>query len=158
MNATMPELKRCFESADFTNVKTVLASGNLVFDARSATENSLEKKAEAAMTKQLGHCFSTNVRSVDFLRELLLSDPFAAYPLPANGKRVVTFLRDAHKVKHALPIELEGARILAIKDRAVFTDYVPNPRGPVFMSLIEKTFGKNQTTRTWGTVQKCSSR
>ena len=49
MNAKMPELKRAFEAADFTNVKTVLSSGNVVFDARKATEAALERKAEAAM-------------------------------------------------------------------------------------------------------------
>ena len=36
----------------------------------------------------------------------------------------------------------------------IFSAYVPSPRGPVFMTLIEKTFGKDVTTRTWDTVQK----
>jgi hypothetical protein len=36
----------------------------------------------------------------------------------------------------------------------VFSAYVPSPRGPVFMTLIEKTFGKEVTTRTWDTVRK----
>jgi hypothetical protein len=33
---------------------------------------------------------------------------------------------------------------------------VPGPRGPVFMTLIEKTFGKDVTTRTWDTVAKAA--
>ena len=41
MNAKMPELKRAFENAGFTNVKTVLASGNVVFDARAASDLAL---------------------------------------------------------------------------------------------------------------------
>jgi hypothetical protein len=36
----------------------------------------------------------------------------------------------------------------------VFTDYVRSPKGPVFMTLIEKTFGKEATTRTWDTISK----
>jgi len=47
MNAKMPQLKRCFEGAGFTNVKTVLASGNVVFDARTATDAALQRRAEA---------------------------------------------------------------------------------------------------------------
>ena len=39
-------------------------------------------------------------------------------------------------------------------DREVLTSYVPSPKGPVFMTLIEKTFGKDVTTRTWDTLQK----
>src|SRR5258707_3906639 len=34
-NAKMPDLKRAFEAAGFTDVRTVLASGNVVFSARS---------------------------------------------------------------------------------------------------------------------------
>lgn len=64
LNARMPELKRCFEAAGFTQVKTVLSSGNLVFDSRSAPEAALERRAEAAMQAGLGRCFFTIVRSL----------------------------------------------------------------------------------------------
>ena len=49
MNARMPELKRCFEGAGLGNVKTLLSSGNVVFDARSTTEKALERKLESAL-------------------------------------------------------------------------------------------------------------
>ena len=35
MNAKMPEVKRCFEAAGFTDVKTLLSSGNVVFGAKA---------------------------------------------------------------------------------------------------------------------------
>ena len=38
MNCKMPELKAAFENAGFSNVKTLLSSGNVAFDARSASE------------------------------------------------------------------------------------------------------------------------
>lgn len=156
MNLKMPELKLCFEAAGFTDVKTVLSSGNVVFTARAASEAALERKAEKAMAKQLGRTFHTIVRPVDVLRELLDANPFSSFRLPTNAKRVITFLREPHKTKLALPQEVDGARILAIDGREIFTAYVPSPRGPVFMTLIEKTFGKNVTTRTWDTVAKCA--
>ncbi|HJZ93457.1 MAG TPA: DUF1697 domain-containing protein [Gemmataceae bacterium] len=157
MNAKMSELKRCFEGAGFTDVKTVLSSGNVVFTARAASEAALERKAEAAMAKRLGHAFYTIVRPTDSLRKILEADPYATFRLPANAKRVVTFLREAHKSNLSLPLEVDGARILAMNGREVFTAYVPSPRGPVFMALIEKTFGRNVTTRTWDTVKKCAA-
>lgn len=156
MNAKMAELKRCFEGAGFADIKTVLSSGNVVFNARAMSEAVLERKAEATMTKQLGRTFYTIVRPANALRELIEVDPYAAFHLPANAKRVVTFLREPHAVKLSLPIEVDGARILTINGREIFTAYVPNPRGPVFMTLIEKTFGINVTTRTWDTVKKCA--
>lgn len=156
MNAKMPELKACFESAGFTEVKTVLSSGNVIFNARATSESSLEKKAEAAMAENLERSFYTIVRATATLDAMLKADPFDNFRLPKDSKRVVTFLRQAHKEKLTLPIEFDGARILHADDRHIFSAYVPSPRGPAFMALIEKTFGKNVTTRTWDTVRKCA--
>jgi uncharacterized protein (DUF1697 family) len=154
MNAKMPELKACFEAAGFADVKTVIASGNVVFSARRAPEHVLERKAESAMKKRLGRSFLTIVRPIDALREILKSDPYRAFRLSAGSKRIVTFVRGNPRTKLSLPIELDGARILSMEDGEVFSAYVPSPRGPVFMSLIEKTFGQAVTTRTWDTVAR----
>jgi uncharacterized protein (DUF1697 family) len=152
MNAKMPELKRAFEAAGFTSVKTLLSSGNVVFDARPAT--SLERKAEAAMQKVLGRTFLAIVRPLDTLAALVATDPYTRFRLPRNAKRVVTFLREQPGWSPKLPVERDGATILRVDGLEVFSAYVPGPRGPVFMELIEKTFGTELTTRTWDTVVK----
>jgi uncharacterized protein (DUF1697 family) len=154
MNAKMPALKACFEEAGFTDVRTVLASGNVVFSARAASETALERKAEAAMAASLGRTFMTIVRPVEALQALVARDPYAGFRLPAQAKRVVTFIRKPPRAKLALPLEVDGARILRIDGREIFTAYVPSPRGAVFMQLIEKTFGTEVTTRTLDTVKK----
>ena len=153
-NCKMPELKRALEKAGFEDVKTLLSSGNAVFSAKAAPADKLERACEAAMEKHLGRSFDTIVRSVDDLHALLESDPYKAFRLKPGSKRVVTFLKKKPKVKLDLPIELHDARILAVRDREVLSAYVPSPKGPVFMTLIEKTFGKEVTTRTWETVSK----
>lgn len=152
----MLDLKHCFEEAGFTNVKTVLSSGNLVFDARMSKEAALERRAEAAMDAALGRTFYTIVRPIERLQRILKADPYAAFELPQGAKRVVTFLRESRSLGIKMPIENRGARILCVDDREVFTAYVPDARGPAFMVLIEKTFGTNVTTRTWETVKKCA--
>jgi len=154
MNAKMPELKKAFEAAGFEEVKTILSSGNVVFSARPASEDALQRKAETAMKKRLGNPFFTIVRSVEALREILAADPYRSFRLPPAAKRVVTFLREKAAKKLDLPIELHEARILAVRGREIYSAYLPTPKGPVFMSLIEKTFGKEVTTRTWDTVKK----
>ena len=154
MNCKMPALRAAFEAAGFTDVKTVLGSGNVVFDARSSSEQALEQRAEAAMHEHLGQAFFTIVRPIEHLRQLLATDPYKRFKVGPKAKRIVTFLRGRPQAKVALPAELDGARILAMKDREIFSAYLPNPKGPVFMGLIQKTFGKDQTTRTWDTVAK----
>lgn len=155
LNAKMPELKRSFEGAGFTNVRTVLSSGNVVFDASSASEASLERRSESSIQDLLGRTFYTIVRPADSLRSLLATDPYAAFSVPPNAKRVVSFLREPNTTTLVLPIESDGARILSVVGREVFTAYVPSDKGPVFMKLIEKAFGSDVTTRTWETVKKC---
>ena len=156
LNAKMPQLKLCFEGAGFTNVRTVLSSGNVVFDARSAPEATLERKVESSMHDSLGRTFYTIVRSSEFLRGLQKTDPYAEFAVSQDAKRLVTFMRQPPKTRVALPIESDGARILRLADREVFTVYVRSEKGPVFMTLIEKAFGADVTTRTWETLRKCA--
>jgi uncharacterized protein (DUF1697 family) len=157
VNASMPALKACFETAGFSGVRTVLSSGNVLFDARAAKDAALEARIEAAMQRSLGRAFYTIVRPVAALQLLVKQDPFAAYALPGDAKRVVSFLRAPCGKSLVLPPETDGARILAVAGREVFTAYVRSHKGPVFMKLIESTFGEVVTTRTWETVKKCAT-
>ena len=50
MNAKMPELKNCFEAEGFTDVRTLLSSGNVVFNARSSSVAALERRADTNIT------------------------------------------------------------------------------------------------------------
>jgi uncharacterized protein (DUF1697 family) len=156
MNCKMLDLKRCFEAAGFTDVKTVLSSGNVAFTAQAAVVPILESAAEAQMPEHLGRVFQTIVRPSVFLQSLVATDPFAEFALPANAKRIVTFLRRPCEKQVVLPIERGHARILKLQDTEVFSAYVPNETGPVFMALLERTFGAEVTTRTLETVRKCS--
>jgi uncharacterized protein (DUF1697 family) len=155
-NAKMPELKRCFEVAGFTDVRTLLSSGNVAFNARSSHQGSLEQRSEAAMASALGRSFNTIIRSAEYLQALIASEPFAEFQLAPASKQVITFLHQPAAISIQLPIEQDGACILKLADTEVFTSYVPQPKGPIFMSLLERHFGKNITTRTLDTVKKCA--
>lgn len=156
VNASMAELRRCFERIGFVDVKTVLSSGNVVFSDARRSEAAVVKAIEAGMAAHLPRSFPVIVRSTAQLRAIVSADPYAGHGVPAGAKRVVTFLSEPPREPLALPIEFEGARILAVSGREAFSVYLPHPRGPVFMTLIEKTFGKAVTTRTLETVVKCA--
>jgi uncharacterized protein (DUF1697 family) len=156
MNAKMPALRRAFEAAGFSNVVTVLSSGNVLFDAERASVRVLESRAEAGMQKHLGHSFVTIIRPVQGLRKLIRMNPFAQFTLPPNSRRVVTFLRDRPTKKLRLPIEKHGTQILTMRGGMIYSAYVPSPRGAAFMSVIENALGRDITTRTWDTVIKVS--
>jgi uncharacterized protein (DUF1697 family) len=152
-NAKMPDLQRALEAAGFEDVQTLLSSGNILFTAPNEPNALLEKKVETAIHKAVGKPFLAIVRSIDELSALVNSDPYKGVRMAPDAKRVVTFMRRAPSgIK--LPIEKDGARVLRLSGNTLFTVYVPTPKGPVFMTLIEKAAGKEQTTRTWQTVEK----
>jgi uncharacterized protein (DUF1697 family) len=150
-NANMAELRRAMQDAGFKDVKTLLGSGNIVFEGPKGSVESLERKVEAAIAKGVGKAFLAFVRPVDELRALLASDPFKGVRMKPDSKRIVTLLRKAPATLE-LPIEKDNARLLRLEGLHLFTVYGPTPKGPVFMTLIEKAVGKEQTTRTWQTL------
>lgn len=154
MNLKMAALKECLEREGFSDVKTLLSSGNVVFSTDPVPERTLEARIEAALRRDVGRDFPVLVRSKEYLCGVVDSKPYASSKLSSRHKRVITFLRVPPKGRVELPVELDGATILGVKQREVFSAYVPSPRGPVFMTLIERTFGKDVTTRTWDTLEK----
>jgi uncharacterized protein (DUF1697 family) len=157
VNAKMADLKRCFEAAGFSDVRTLLSSGNVAFTTRAASASALERRITEAMRRELDRVFETIVRPTANLQALVEADPFAAFDLPPAAKRVVTFLRQPPRAAVDLPPERDGVRILKVDGAEVFTAYVPSEKGPVFMVLLERTFGVDITTRTFDTVRKCAA-
>ena len=68
------ELKAAFEALGFENVKTLLASGNVLFDARPG--KNLKGKIEAGLKDAFGFEILVVLRSVDELKAMVASDPF----------------------------------------------------------------------------------
>ena len=153
-NCRMADLRAAFETAGFDDVRTILASGNVAFSTRKSPQATIERKVEAAIFAGLGRSFETYVRNADDLRALLDRDPFKPFRIPADARRVITFLRSAPRVPR-LPVVLHEARILAVEGCEAFTMYRRVAETPDFMKLIAQTFGKEQTTRTWETVTRC---
>ncbi|HSM50780.1 MAG TPA: DUF1697 domain-containing protein [Thermoanaerobaculia bacterium] len=155
-NLRMADLRLAAEESGFTGVRTLLSSGNVAFDASSRTEAAVSRALEAAIAARAGRPFRAFVRRQADLAALVAADPFAPFPLPEGAKRVVTFLPAPPDPPPALPLDQDGVRILALCGREVLTAYVPHPRGPVFMTLLERLVGTEATTRTWDTVRKCA--
>lgn len=155
MNASMPELVKAFEAGGFADVKTVLASGNVNFSSKPKALKTLQGLCERAMEQHARRSFLSIVREMNEIEALLASNPYAPFELAQGSKRVVTFLREPPTAAPKLPLGQGSARILLCRERAVFSAYVPNlDDASRFMRLIERTFGKDVSTRTWETLVK----
>ena len=72
----MENLRHLFESLDFSNVQTFIASGNVVFDAKEKSARSLEKKIEKRLREALGYDVATFIRTDAELAEIADYKPF----------------------------------------------------------------------------------
>ncbi len=155
VNAKGAQLIHAFEEASFTEVKTVLSSGNVVFTSSPQPEAKLAQQTEETLFAYLGRRFLTIVLPLSILGDLVEADPYTTFELPVNAKRIVTFLSEPQPAKLSLPIEVGDERMLTIYGNAVLSIYLPRPRNSMVMTRIEKIFGSKVTTRTWETVKKC---
>jgi uncharacterized protein (DUF1697 family) len=150
------ELKKVFESLGFENVRSVISSGNLVFESDDRSASRLEDRIEDALLGHLGAPCSTIVRSRRSIEKLIELDVFEGCDDGPDARCNVTFLKRKPKPS-AEPPTGKGTEVLTVIDQAVFS--VVDTTGATttnFMTLLEKAYGKEITTRTWKTVLRVS--
>lgn len=154
----MAKLKNMLEKIGCTNVKTILASGNVLLESPEASAT----KLAAAIAKKFEETFGFDshiiVRTAKQIETLVKSEPFKGIKVTPETRLYVTFLTE--KPKHTLKIPHTspdgGFKILAISDGEVCSVLtLTKSAGSVdAMKILEQTFGKNITTRNWNTVLK----
>jgi uncharacterized protein (DUF1697 family) len=156
------KLAEVFGEMGFENVKTLIASGNVVFDAKGDTkkqaDSTLTKTVQDGLQAALGFRVDTMIRSMAEVEALLDSEPFAGIEVTKQTRLYVTLLAAKTSSTLKLPhVEKDGAlRVLSRTDREVFSVVtISEGRGTIdAMELIEKEYGKAATTRNWNTIQK----
>ncbi len=157
-NMKNDRLRGVFEELGLEHVTSVLASGNILFRSEESDVPALESRIQKALTERLGIGGGTIIREHAELRDLLDRDPFDGLVHGRGSYLTVTFLKDGTP-EPDLP-ELDDPRMRIVgydRDaRAVLTVIDNSEPGstPDFMGWLERTHGKDITTRTWLTVQR----
>ncbi len=151
----MEQLKRAFESLQCANVQTVLASGNVTFQASTMATGALEKKIEKMLEARFGKKIGVRVRTLDSLRRMAASQPFKGINPTSQTRLYVTFLPE----KPASPPRPSsrfprGFRILRVTPGEVFSALTlsAEARTVDLMQLLESEFGHGITTRSYNTI------
>lgn len=153
---SMAELRKAFEELGFRDVKTVLASGNVLFETSASDPAELVRNIERGLAGVLGRDVPTIVRTLEDLRTLRESNPFAGIEASSGRRRFVTFLADTPARPPELATSREGFAILAYRDGMICSvlDEKPGVGAVKLMSGLEKEFGSRLTTRSWETIEK----
>lgn len=156
----MSELKEMFERMGFKNVRTLLASGNVLFDSPRKNAAALAGEMEGELKKTFGFEVGVIVRSMADIEEMIAADPFGKVKVTRDTRLYVTFYTEEPKAKVTVPYEStneEGGtfRILEISGKAVYSVVTLGESGTTeAMNVLKRLFGKKITTRNWNTIQK----
>lgn len=134
----MDALKRAFEKLGMKQVKTILASGNILFESKETDAGALCRKIEAGLERELGHPVGVILRTIAQIEKLEKADPFKTVKVTPATRLWVTMLKEKTKGQ-----------------TEVFTVFqvTTNLRaGMDAMDNLDKTYGKNITTRSWNTL------
>jgi uncharacterized protein (DUF1697 family) len=154
-------LRRVVEEIGFGNARSVISSGNLIFESDSPDTAAMEAQLEAAWPERLGFNSTTLVRSQLDLQGLVAGDPFGGMEHGPTSYLLVTFLKEPPPGSWSPPpVTADGpTRIVGQTGGAIFsvTDTTAT-KTPDFMTYLEKHLGKQISSRTWLTVKRVLAR
>ena len=149
----MADLRELLTTLGFQNVRSVLQSGNLVFDARGASKN-VEALLEKESAKRLGLETAFFVRTAAEWDAIIDANPFPREAKEDPGRLVVLFLKDDGDGT-ALQKAIKGREVARGKGKQLYVFYPDGQgRSKLTNALIEKTLGTRATARNWNTVLK----
>jgi uncharacterized protein (DUF1697 family) len=154
----MSELKTLFVELGYTDIRTVLASGNVVFDSEIQDEIEIRRLIENALLKHFTTPTSVMVRTLDSITALVESNPFGDVVVGVQARLYVSFvnheIEDQPQLSHDLNIS--SYSIICANNQTVcgVIQLTPDFGTLEYMAILENQFGNDITTRTWKTVLK----
>ena len=154
----MEDLKKLFESLGFKNVKTLLASGNVKFEAEKEKPSVLAGIIEEKLEKTYGGNISVTIRSIDDIKKIVDAEPFKKITVTPQTRLYVTFLPEKAKSSLKIPyssqdnnfniMQTTGNELFSVLTLSQDTNTIN------LMNILDKEFGKKVTTRNWNTIEK----
>ena len=154
---SMRDLASLLERIEFTEVRTLLQSGNAVFDAPAKKPKALEIQIENALTNRLGIQTDVVVRSVTDWRAVIAENPFVREAELDPGRLTAALVKEdvTQESWKSLIAAIRGREIIRGEARHGYI-YYPDGQGnsKLTTTLIERKLGTRATIRNWNTVLK----
>ncbi|TPK70354.1 DUF1697 domain-containing protein [Mesorhizobium sp. B2-4-15] len=152
----MSDLKAMAEGLGLKNVRTLAATGNLVFESERTSIPALEKRLEATFEKAFGRHVDIIVRGAGDWLKLAACNPFPTESVEAGDQVAVRVMRkpvaeDAISGLQAYAAEDEKVLLVSGDIWLVFSRERPSSR--LLAAANHKRMGIG-TSRNWNTVRK----
>jgi uncharacterized protein (DUF1697 family) len=153
----MADLRAMASEMGFDRPRTLLQSGNLVFEGRNVPAASLERRLQAGLRDAIGVESEIFVRTAAEWRDVLAANPF-----PEEAKRdpshlLVMCLRTTPTPKQvrAAREAIVGRERIAVVGRQAYLLYPDGiGRSKLTGAIVERALGSPGTMRNWNTATK----
>lgn len=151
----MEELRKVFEKLGYTNVKTLINSGNIIFETEVSNEKKLNNTIEDRLEKTFGWRIAVMIRSSNELRNILQKNPFSKKDLDTTSRCYISFLSeepDKELAKAFLALQ-SNDEVFTIKGKEVYASLKTMGDVKVFNKL-EKVLQVFATNRNINTLER----
>lgn len=153
----MADLRALAADLGFARPRTLLQSGNLVFDAPGEAAEAIEARLESTVADRLGVASEVVVRAADDWADLIAVNPLPGPAAADPGHLLVVALKarpdgDAEmRLRTACP----GPEIIRVVGRQAYIHYTEGVgRSKLTTAVVDKALGVRGTARNWNTVVK----
>ena len=154
----MEKLRDTFGSWGFEDVRTLLATGNVLFEAPQMDPDVLVGRIEEKLEAAFGNKVSVLLRTIEEIQLLADLNPFKDIKVTPQTRLYVTFLGEKPRCGTEAPGKSpeKDFSIVHVSATEVCSVLVlsPNQKTTDLMGNLEKEFGPKVTTRSWNTVTK----
>jgi uncharacterized protein (DUF1697 family) len=152
----MADIRRVLEGAGFSAVRSLLQSGNLIFETTVEPEARVEAAAEQALLAGLNLATEVMVRSPSDWRAMIAANPFKEEAQRDPGRLVAMVLKTRPAAGAEAAVNaIEGPVQARVIGAEAFI-YYPNGQADSKVSgtRLDKALGVRGTARNWNTVLK----
>jgi uncharacterized protein (DUF1697 family) len=156
----MADLRGMLTDIGFSDVQTLLQSGNVVFTGNGQSEAEIESLLEHETEKRLGLTIHYMVRSAEQWLRVVDSNPFPAEAERDPGYFLVMFLKQEPKPEdvEALRTVIKGREVISVIGNQLYVVYPDGLGASKFSNaVIERKLGCPGTGRNWNTVLKLAA-
>jgi uncharacterized protein (DUF1697 family) len=153
----MAELRKALSFAGFSDVRTMIQSGNIVFESPILKSEEIKNITEKTISKSFGHNVCAIVRTESEAYEILKTNPFNDFSDGKDEKYYICFLENKPKITPKLPfsVEKDGLELIKIATNEAFLiSRKIKDRYGFPNTFIEKLLKVNSTARYWTTAEK----
>jgi uncharacterized protein (DUF1697 family) len=153
----MTDLRALCERLGYADVRTVVQSGNLVFQTDEEGGRVLERRLEQALQEQLGLRSDVMVRAGEEWLEVLRHNPFpdVASADPAHLAAICLKQAPTEAALATLRNAVKGPEEIQAWEAQLYVTYPDGMgRSKLTGTLIESKLGTRGTARNWNTVAK----